>query len=138
MANRPWVLKSMRTDCAPYLAAGYSFYKSKAEGFSTEDSLIFAGYMADRLAQCGGFGGGEDAVASYCLRAWNASLRTGFRFRTGRNRDNYLKAGRLWLIRHLRKYTARYGMEPDTPVGVLYDRMVEECDPDAREVAYLR
>lgn len=82
------------------------------EGWDPETCVRFAGYAVEAIRQAGWGKVGPNSL----LRS---ARRYSHRYALGRNRDNYLEAGRRMLA-------ALAGLDPDAPYHASWDRLVEQ------------
>jgi hypothetical protein len=87
---------------------------ARAEGLAFEPAMRFLGYAMERIRQGYGY---HWRIA----RVWlmGAARRSRHRYSRGRNRDNYLRAGR----RLLEALAGRWGLAPGTPAEMVWDKL---------------
>lgn len=90
-------------------------------GADYEAAARFAGYNAEAIRQRGFRDGYYEQPGGATTPAimWRNAARSGHRYARGRNRDYYLDAARRVLAQAT-------GMKPDTPLYVVWDKLIDD------------
>lgn len=119
MSKHTWLTKPTAYKANALLSF---FQEARKAGFTPSQARCFAGYYMEIQVQRGrGYISGRQTV----VEVIEGALRTNHRYASGKNSLNYI----LCFHRHIPMILAplfdRAGLTPDTPAGILADRLTD-------------